>query len=135
MTIRHATQVTKSRACRAHRKKRVRRGAGIAVVVLLLAILNLAILGAVGASGDDLSLAALRVETTRAFYAAEGGGIIASRLVREGLSVPVVGSSLMLSNARITYVTVPATATPGTITIEGTSGDASRRISIVLSVP
>lgn len=50
-----------------------RRGAGVAAVVLMLVLLNLSILGVVGASGDDLSLAAMRLESCLAFYAAESG--------------------------------------------------------------
>ena len=47
-----------------------RRGMGIAAVVVVLAALNLAVVGAVRATADDAYVGSLRVETIRAFYAA-----------------------------------------------------------------
>jgi hypothetical protein len=50
-----------------------RRGASVAVVVLMLAVIALAVIGTVGASGEEAYVGAMRAETARAFYAAESG--------------------------------------------------------------
>lgn len=111
-----------------------RRGAGVAAVVLMLVLLNLSILGVVGASGDDLSLAAMRLESCRAFYAAESGGAIATRLICDGQSAPV-GTTLAIPHAQVEFLSAPLAAEAGTIVVVGLSGDSRRQIEIELEVP
>lgn len=111
-----------------------RRGAGIAAVVLMMVVLNLAILGVVSSSGDDLSLAALRLESCRAFYAAESGGVIVTRLVMDSRAAPV-GTTLALPHAAVDFISAPLASEAGTVVVEGASGDARRRIEIELEVP
>ncbi|MFZ4574429.1 MAG: hypothetical protein ACOYN0_08535 [Phycisphaerales bacterium] len=50
-----------------------RRGMGIAAVILLLAMLNIAVIGSVASSGDETQVGAMQVKTAQAFYAAESG--------------------------------------------------------------
>lgn len=111
-----------------------RRGAGVAAVVLMLVVLNLAIMGAVSNSGDDLSLAALRLESSRAFFAAESGGVIVTRLLMDGRAAPV-GATLDLPHAQVAFISAPPASEPGTVVVQGTSGDAKRRIEIELDAP
>lgn len=111
-----------------------RRGAGIAAVVLMMVVLNLAILGVVSSSGDDLSLAALRLESCRAFYAAESGGVIVTRLVMDSRAAPV-GTTLDLPHAAVQFISAPLASEAGTVVVEGASGDARRRIEIELEAP
>lgn len=111
-----------------------RRGAGVAAVVLMLVVLNLAILGVVSGSSDDLSLAALRLESCRAFYAAESGGVIVTRLVTDSRSAPV-GTTLALPQAQVRFIAAPEASEAGTVVVEGMSGEARRRIEIVLEAP
>lgn len=111
-----------------------RRGAGIAAVVLMLVVMNLAILGVMSGSGDDLSLAALRLESCRAFYAAESGGVIVTRLVMDSRAAPV-GTTLAIPHANVEFISAPLASEAGTVVVEGTSGDARRKVEIDLEVP
>lgn len=112
-----------------------RRGAGIAVIVVVLAILNIAVLGSVAASGDEAAMGAMRLETTRALYAAESGAIIAVRLTLEGSELPAAGTTLSLTNASVQFIAKPPTGRAGNIVIIGTSGTARRRVTITLVEP
>lgn len=111
-----------------------RRGAGIAAVVLMVVVVNLAILGVVTSSADDLSLAALRLESNRAFFAAESGGVIVTRLALDGRAAPV-GGTLDLAHAQVRFISAPEPGEAGTVIVEGASGDARRRIEIDLEAP
>lgn len=111
-----------------------RRGAGIAAIVLMLVVMNLAILGVMSGSGDDLSLAALRLESCRAFYAAESGGVIVARLSLDGRILPV-GTAIEIPHASVAFISAPLASQPGTVVVEGLSGDARRRLAIELEVP
>ena len=115
-------------------QKAKRRGAGVAAVVLMLVVLNLAILGVVSSSSDDISLAALRLESCRAFYAAESGGVIVTRLVMDSRAAPV-GTTLELPHAQVEFISAPLASEAGTVVVEGSSGDAKRRVEIELEVP
>ena len=53
-----------------------RRGSVLAVLVVVLALMGLIVAGSVRPMRDESSLAAMRVETVRAFYAAESGTVI-----------------------------------------------------------
>ncbi len=124
-----------SRAIHTRFRRPWRRGAGIAVIVVVLAILNIAVLGSVAASGDEAAMGAMRLETTRALYAAESGAVIAVRLTLEGSELPAVGTTLELSNANVQFNALPAAGEPGDIVIIGTSGTARRRVTITLDEP
>lgn len=112
-----------------------RRGATIAVIVVVLAIINITVLAAVTASGDDAALGAMRLETTRAFYAAESGAVVAVRLTLAGSTLPVPGSTLNLASAHCEFEALPNPGEAGEIVVIGTSGTARRRVSITLGEP
>jgi hypothetical protein len=116
-------------------KVRARRGAGIAAVVVMLAILNLVIIGSIAPAADEASTQALRVDTIRAIYAADSGGIVLAKLAAVGGTPPTAGSTVSLTGATIKYTQVPAAGQPGTATIVGSSGSASRRVRVVLQSP
>ncbi len=112
-----------------------RRGAGIAVIVVMLAILNIAVLGSVAASGDESHVGAMRLETIRAFYAAESGAVITVRLTMQGLELPGPGDTLEVSYASVEFEQVPATGQAGDIVIIGRSGTAQRRVRVTVDEP
>lgn len=110
-----------------------RRGAAVAVLVLMLAALNVVVLSSVVGTGNDTAVAAMRAESTRAFYAAESGAVTIARLSSSGLALPAAGSTLAVGpNARATYVTVPALGAPGELAVNGVSGSSVRRIRVRL---
>ncbi len=103
-----------------------RRGTVLVVIVVVMAILSLVIAGAVRPVRDESDLATLRVETTRAFYAAESGAIIMMNGVIGQIDMPTNGQSLVLNDQTIVFVQVPNDQGVGIV--EGISGDATRRI-------
>lgn len=98
------------------------------VLVVVLAVLHVAVIGGVAASGADAQTGLLRVETTRAFYAAEGGASVVVKGLLGETTPPTDGSTLTLSGAEVEFVQVPESA--GEIVVEGRSGFARRRLSI-----
>lgn len=112
-----------------------RRGTVLAVVVLLLAAINVITMTVLYGTGDDAAIGALRIETVRALYAAESGTLAVAKLRERRLTLPAAGSALSLPNARATYEQVPAANAPtGSLVVRGTSGDAARRIRLDFDV-
>ncbi|MDX2133021.1 MAG: hypothetical protein SFY69_13310 [Planctomycetota bacterium] len=112
--------------------RRWARGASVAAVIVMLAIINFAVLGAVRASADDVHVGAMRLETLRAFYAAESGAIVAVRLAGEGLAPPGAGSVLTFADAEATVERAPGAGEPGDVVILGRSGLGQRRVVVTL---
>lgn len=107
-----------------------RRGVGIAAVIIVLAAVNLAVLGAVRTTADDAYAGSLRVETTRAFYAAESAARIAVRCAMDSEPYPVAGSTISIGVASAQYVQVPSSGFTGYVVVQGRSGNGVRRLSI-----
>ncbi len=107
-----------------------RRGCGIAAIVLMLAAINMAVIGSVSASGSEAHVSALRIETARAFYAAESGGRVVIKCTNQGLTLPAAGSTLSLGPATATYVSMPAAGQTGDAVIRGGDGNTTRRLRI-----
>lgn len=103
-----------------------RRGSALVVVVIVMAILSLVVAGAVRPVRDESDLATLRVETTRAFYASESGAIIMMNAVLGNAPMPNSGDSITLNGQAILFVQIPDNQ--GVVIIEGSSGDARRRV-------
>ena len=112
-----------------------RRGVGVLAVVVMIAIIHLAVMGSVAASGEEAQLGAMRVETARAFYAAESAGLVLVRLSTSRMDLPSAGTRLSLGVSEATFVSMPATGEPGDIVIIGTSGEGQRRIRITVEAP
>jgi Tfp pilus assembly protein PilX len=119
---------------------RKRRGGVLPVVVLMLAVVSIVALNVIDTAGRETELGAMRVETARAFYAAESGLIAAARLRQDGLTLPAQGTTLTLpagvaGSAQATYVSMPALgATSGSIRVVGQSGLGQRRLELQFQV-
>jgi Tfp pilus assembly protein PilX len=113
-----------------------RRGGVLPVVVLMLAVVSIVALNVIDTGGRETELGAMRIETARAFYAAESGLIGAARLRQGGLTLPVQGATLSLpagtaGSAQATFVSLPASgATSGSIRVVGQSGLGQRRLEL-----
>ena len=105
-----------------------RRGVVLVVIVVVMAILALVVAGSIRPVRDEAELATLRVETTRAFYTAESGAFVVMNAVMGYTTMPVEGSTLDLNGQTVTFVQIPDES-PVAI-IEGSSGDATRRIEL-----
>jgi hypothetical protein len=110
-----------------------RRGAGIAAVVIMLAAVNFAVIGAIRASGDEAQVGAMRAETARAFYAAESGARVVLKCSTGGIGMPTAGTSLTLGSASCTYVSLPTVGQPGDALVQGGDGTAARRLKLSLT--
>lgn len=113
--------------------RRARRGAVIVIVVMMIGAAHLAVMGSVASMADDAHAAALRVETVRAFYAADGCVMASRRMLSGGLALPEKGSTVQFERATGVYMDVPPDDGEGELVIEGRSGTAVRRVRAVLS--
>lgn len=116
---------------RSHRESRGERGLAILILVIILALGTAVTFGTLSATKDDALVASLRAETTQAFYAAESAQLAALKLLKLGESLPASGASVTVGSSRATYQAVP-TGQVGTITVDGYSGDARRRIRVTV---
>lgn len=113
---------------------RRRRGLAVAAVIIVLALINLVVIASLEGGTDDAMGAAIRVETVRAFYAAEGGSVIAVELLSEDKMPPEAGDVRSLATGQITFTRVPTTGSTRTLVIDGRSGVAFRRVHITAEV-
>ena len=107
-----------------------RRGNAVVVLVVVMAVLSLVVVGLVRPLGDESSIAAMRVETVRAFYAAESGALVVMKGYMGDADMPAQGSEVVINGQSVLYTQVPGGS--GVAVIEGRSGDASRRIELEL---
>ena len=107
-----------------------RRGSVLAVLVVVLAILGLVVAGSVRPVKDEATLAGMRVETMRAFYAAESGTFVLVGAYLGDAAMPIEGSTLELNGQSIVFTQVPDQG--GTAIVHGKSGDATRRIELAV---
>ena len=121
-----------------------RRGAAIISVIIVLAILGIALVGAVNAGSREQDLTVRRMDTLRAFYAAEAGMNMAIRELASGVDEDgdgVIGgisddgddeTGPLIGLARVSV----ARTEPGgvlTLTSEGRAGESRRRFRVTLS--
>lgn len=118
-----------------HRTRTPRRGGVIAVVVLLIALINVVALGVLDVNASEVRAASLRIESARALYAGESALMGVARLRRAGLPLPAQGASLNLPHASATYLQVPTDdATSGSVRVRGVSGEGQRRLTLQFEV-
>lgn len=107
-----------------------RRGVVVAVALLVVMVLGLAVAGSVRPLAQESDLASLRVETCRAFYAAESGLVLHLAAANAGLPLPSPGDTVSLGVSSVEFMDP---GDPNTeITIEGRSGPAIRRVTVTL---
>ena len=123
-----------------------RRGIVVVAVVVLMLILDLIVVGIVisGARGHDVTVR--RMDTIRAFYAAEAGANMSIRELREendddgdgvigtvSFETPtyIPGDDPTFGPAKA-YVSIDIAGSQTTLTSEGRSGDARRHVEAVL---
>ncbi len=109
-------------------KHRNRRGIILVVIVVVMACLSLVVAGSIRPVRNESEIAMLRVETTRAFYAAESGAFIIMNAVMGNADMPEVGSTIHLNGQTVQFVQLPDEDSDAIV--EGASGDAIRRIQL-----
>lgn len=115
-----------------HTPKTSRRGAVLAMVIVMLALLQLTVISSIKGTTDDSDEAVLRVETLRAFYASESGALIALAEDLRGNPPPSTGGTLALPNATATFIETPWDDGNNILEVEGQADAAVRRIQVNL---
>ncbi|MEL6741811.1 MAG: hypothetical protein AAFP26_14255 [Planctomycetota bacterium] len=100
------------------------------VLVTLLSLSTLLVVATARPSAEDAYTAVLRVETIRAFYAAEGAVQVLLLAAAEGDALPIEGEVIPVGTAEATFVVVPSDT--GEVIVEGRAGAAQRRISLLI---
>lgn len=120
-----------------------RRGAAVVAIILAMLVLGLVAIGMVLGGARDQDLTIRRLETVRAFYAAEAGTNMAIRELILSADADADGGVGTISNdgnanndpnmgaARV-YVTKTVAGPQTTLSSEGRSGQALRTIEAVL---
>ncbi|MEM9372402.1 MAG: hypothetical protein AAGA55_02050 [Planctomycetota bacterium] len=103
-----------------------RRGMAVAVIVVVMAALSLAVAGSVRPARQEADVASLRVQTVRAFYAADSGIAVLIGTIQSGLDAPDAGDTIVwgLQSAEFELVDTDA------VTVIGRSGQAERRVTL-----
>lgn len=120
-----------------------RRGAAVAAIVATLTLLGLVLVGLVLGGARDQDLSIRRLETIRAFYAAEAGANMAIRELMVGADEDGDGTIGTISGdgnaandptvgAGRVCVTKTISGPQTTLTSEGRSGSARRKIEALL---
>jgi Tfp pilus assembly protein PilX len=121
----------------------LRRGAAAVVMVILLVLGSLIVIGTVLAGARDQDLTVARVQTLRAFYAAEAGMNMAIRELKREDDEDDDGSLGSISddnnqsndpsfNGASVHVQRTTSGTQITVTSRGVSGQARRTIEVVM---
>ncbi|MEM1331464.1 MAG: hypothetical protein AAGG07_12985 [Planctomycetota bacterium] len=108
-----------------------RRGAAIAALVILLAMVNLSVIAASRGATHESESSLLRVQAARAFFAAESGAMASVRAMIVG-DTGVAGAVVELGNAEYELVELPERGALGSLVVEGRSGAAIRRIQLLV---
>ena len=107
-----------------------RHGLAILVMVLLLSLITLAVFTLGSASRDDLTIAIHRIETSRAFLAAESATRVS--MVRALNDDPVDAGDTVAILLEATGTVVSADPATGVFVVEGRSGRATRCLEWVV---
>ncbi len=113
-------------------QRKTRRGAVLAMVIVMLSLLQLTVISSVKGTTDDTDEAVLRVQTLRAFYASESGALIALAEDLRGNTPPGTGDTLALPNATATFLETPWDDGNNILEVEGQADAAHRRIQVGL---
>ncbi|MEQ8850282.1 MAG: hypothetical protein RIB32_00705 [Phycisphaerales bacterium] len=105
-----------------------RRGVVVLVLVVVLALINIALISGAAASSEDAHAGVMRVDTIRAFYAAESGGMVAAKGLIGDIPTPTEGSSIALGSQAIHFIEVREAT--GDVVVEGRAGSARRRVTL-----
>lgn len=109
-----------------------RRAVALVIALSILGVTNILIVGAITSSGDDAWIGSLRLDSLRAFYAAESGATAALRRYVVDDADPLTGTIALPGGAEAEIVDPLAAAPepPGALIVEGRSGMAARRVSL-----
>lgn len=108
------------------------RAAVLVGAILVLAGINLVFVGAVTATADDARISAHRIETTRAFFAAESALEIVIGERASGRDIPI-GTVILPGGEALTITTdsgSPDPTPPFSASVTGSAGQATRTLEL-----
>ncbi len=111
-----------------------RRGMAVVGIVVLLAIIHIVVIGSVSSGARESDVQTLRLETLRAFLAADSGVVVWIRMDAAGETIDA-GETVDIGTERMIYVSAPDAGEAGTVVIEGQSGRARRRVAVDVETP
>lgn len=116
-------------------RKQPRKGMVIAIMVVVLAMMNVLVLGVVTSGTTSTSADIARLESVRAIFAADAGAMVAMRQATLGRPCPANGTIVTLpGGGRVVWVSSPASGASGTVRIDGTNANAVRRVSVAYTI-
>lgn len=109
-----------------------KRGAAIAVMVLLLAAVQMVVIGGLAGSVDEADEGVQRVLATRTQFASDGARMIILRQIDRGLTVPSAGATWQIGASTAAVVSSPAPNTSGEFVVDVQADAAYRQLRIVV---
>lgn len=106
------------------------RGAAIAMIVLLLAAVQLVVISGLTGSSDEADSSVRRVLMTRARYAADGARLIMIRQFQRGFEIPAAGTEWTIGASIARVESAPVAPATGVAEIRA-HADTSRRTIVV----
>jgi hypothetical protein len=114
---------------------KARKGMVIALMVVIIAMMNVLVLGVVSAGAMSSTSDIARLETARAVFAADAGAMVAMRQASLGKACPTNGTVVTLpGGGRVVWISSPAVGSDGTVRIDGMNASAIRRVSIAYTI-
>lgn len=107
-----------------------RRAMVLASVVLLIAGVNMLVLGIVIGGASESRVAGLRVQTLEAFYAAESGAHMVAGEISAGRTAPT--GTYTLASGQVVVISVSGSAAPYTCTIVGQYAQGMRKVELTV---
>lgn len=113
---------------KASRNNGGRRAMVLASVVLMMAGINMVVMGVVISGGAESRVSLLRIETLKAFLAAESGAHVCAGELGAGRSP--ASSELTLASGETVQISLSGSVSPYTCSIDGRFGQGLRRIEL-----
>lgn len=107
-----------------------RRGLAVLVLVVVVSLVSLAVVTIGLAGRDDLTLAVLRIESMRSYYAAESAARVTVDSLTQGTSI--TPGDVLAELPTSTGVAITIDPVTGRYVVEGRSGRAVRRVELLV---
>jgi hypothetical protein len=109
------------------------RGMVVALMVIIIAMMNVLVLGVVSAGATSSNADIARLEGVRAVFAADAGSMVAMRQAALGKAYPPNGTVVTLpGGGQTVWISSPGVGAAGTVRVDGVHSQATRRVALEL---
>lgn len=116
-------------------QRAARKGMVIALMVVIIAMMNVLVLGVVSSGATTTTADIARLEGARAVFAADAGAMVAMRQATLNKACPVNGTVVTLpGGGQVRWVSSPAAGVSGTVRVDGLHANATRRVSVAYTI-